>query len=66
MNQRINFLLLKEYSQIIDMRISRELTELNASESKEEISLLGAIGGQFFQGIPTYSYMLVILIFLSF
>jgi hypothetical protein len=30
------------------MRISRELNELNASESKEEISLLGAIGGQFF------------------
>jgi hypothetical protein len=57
MNQRINYQLLKEYSQILDMRISRELNELNASESKEEISLLGAIGGQFFQGIPTYTYM---------
>ena len=48
MNQQLNYTLLKEYSQILDMRITRELNELNASESKEEISLLGAIGGQFF------------------
>jgi hypothetical protein len=37
--------LLKEYSQILDMKISKELCQLNACESKEEISLLGAVGG---------------------
>ena len=44
-NQMINYHLLKEYSQILDMRISKELNQVNACESKEEISLLGAIGG---------------------
>jgi diaminopimelate epimerase len=56
-NQRVNVELLREYQDKMDMRIMNSLSELGAQETKEEISLLGYIGGQFFQGIPTYHYV---------
>ncbi len=39
---------MKEYTHLVDMRISAQFNELNSQEYKEEISLFGAVGAKFF------------------
>lgn len=56
-NYRVNQELLREYAHISDMRISNAFGELTAQETQEEVSLLQAVGGQFFQGIPCYNFV---------
>jgi 3-deoxy-D-arabino-heptulosonate 7-phosphate (DAHP) synthase len=56
-NQRVNWKLMRDYTHIKDMRITKEFKDLNSQEYSEEIILFGAVGARFFQGIPTYQYV---------
>lgn len=57
-NSRMNDELWTQHTkQLLDMKITNTFKDLKAQETHEEISLLMSVGSQFFQYLPTYSYM---------
>jgi hypothetical protein len=48
---------MKDYTHLVDMRVSAHFSDLHSQEFKEEISVFSAVGSQYFQGIPTYHYL---------